>query len=334
MGLRLPDRWIWDFWLATDPPRPGQPPQPGDSYHLFFLQAPRSLHDPDLRHWHVSIGHAVSTDLRHWRLLPDALAPGRPGAWDDYTVWTGSVLHHQGRWWMFYTGTGRRERGKVQRVGLAVSEDLVTWRRHSDQPLIEADPRWYEVDQRDWYELAWRDPWVFPSPDHDGFHVLLTARARHGSPPTRGVVGHATSDDLVTWTVRAPVTEPGWYGHLEVPQVEKIGDRWWLLFSTPAAPEHPGHGTHALSAAHPLGPYRWNSYQPLDVDLGGSRYGGRLVRTDTGWQLLAWLQHGPEGFVGELADPSPVRQLDSGRLMLAPGVGAAPPAVGDDERRC
>lgn len=305
MALRLPDRWIWDFWLARD----------GDSYHLFFLQAPRSLPDPDLRHWNVSIGHAVSTDLRHWRPLPDALAPAAAGAWDDYTTWTGSVLRHDGRWFMFYTGTSRREDGKVQRVGLATSEDLTTWHRYGDRPLIEADPRWYEVDGRDWEEVAWRDPWVFPDPAGAGFHAVITARATHGDPTTRGVVGHATSEDLLTWTVRPPITESGWFGHLEVPQVERVGDRWWLLFCTGPGPRHPGHGTHALSAEQPLGPYRWTTHQPLDTDARGSRYAGRLVETGQGWQLLAWLQHGPDGFVGELADPVPVRP-DGARLAL------------------
>jgi beta-fructofuranosidase len=52
--LRLPNRWIWDFWLARD----------GKDYHAFYLQAPRSLGDPALRHFNASIGHAVSQDLR------------------------------------------------------------------------------------------------------------------------------------------------------------------------------------------------------------------------------------------------------------------------------
>ena len=33
--LRLPDKWVWDFWLARS----------GDHHHVFFLQAPRSLVD-------------------------------------------------------------------------------------------------------------------------------------------------------------------------------------------------------------------------------------------------------------------------------------------------
>jgi beta-fructofuranosidase len=55
----LDDRWIWDFWLADD----------GERHHVFFLQAPRSLGDPDRRHDHATIGHAVSDDLVAWTLV-------------------------------------------------------------------------------------------------------------------------------------------------------------------------------------------------------------------------------------------------------------------------
>ena len=105
--LRLDDRWIWDFWLARD----------GGDHHVFFLQAPRSLGDPELRHSNASIGHAVSSDLRSWAVLPDVFGPGAPGAWDDRVPWTGSVVRHEDRWYLFYTSTSTAERGLVQRIG-------------------------------------------------------------------------------------------------------------------------------------------------------------------------------------------------------------------------
>src|SRR3954447_14006031 len=132
MPLQLPDKWVWDFWLARDE----------DRHHVFFLQAPRSLGRPDLRHRNASIGHAVSTDLRSWTVLPDALSPGEPGSWDDLATWTGSVLKHEGRWHMLYTGIGTADGGLIQRVGLATSDDLVSWTKHPENPVIEADGRW------------------------------------------------------------------------------------------------------------------------------------------------------------------------------------------------
>jgi beta-fructofuranosidase len=64
--LRLEDRWIWDWWLADD----------GDRFHVFHLQAPKALGDPGLRHRNATVGHAISTDLRDWHVLPEALKPG------------------------------------------------------------------------------------------------------------------------------------------------------------------------------------------------------------------------------------------------------------------
>src|SRR5690606_19339933 len=46
MPLALPDRWVWDFWFAHD----------GDDVHVFYLQAPRALGDPDRRHHNATIG--------------------------------------------------------------------------------------------------------------------------------------------------------------------------------------------------------------------------------------------------------------------------------------
>lgn len=304
MGLHLTDRWIWDFWHVLD----------DDVHHLFYLQAPRS-EDPEDRHWNVSIGHATSADLRTWTVQPDALAPAGTGAWDDCTTWTGSILRHGGQWWMFYTGTSRRESGLVQRVGAAVSEDLTEWRRHGDGPLIEADPRWYELlDPEVWPEQAWRDPWVLLAEDGT-FHCFVTARSVSGQPSTRGVIGHAVSTDLTSWEIRPPVTAPGVFGHLEIPQVIELDGRWWLLFSTPAThdpsapPEARIGGTHGFSSqVRPAGPYGWSTYHRIDGDAGDPRYGGRVILDTAGRpHLLTWTLHDAAGgFVGEIGDPAPI----------------------------
>jgi beta-fructofuranosidase len=133
MTLRLDDHWVWDFWFAQD----------GPDVHVFFLQAPRSLGDPELRHRNARIGHAVSRDLRHWRVLPAPLPEARPGAFDDMATWTGSVYRADGAWHMFYTGISTAQDGAVQRVGLATSGDLMRWERQD--LVLEADPRWYRT---------------------------------------------------------------------------------------------------------------------------------------------------------------------------------------------
>lgn len=320
--LKLPDQWLWDFWPAQD----------GPDYHLFYLQAPRSLMHEQLRHWHVSIGHAVSHNLRDWQVLPDALKPSTPDAWDDYTTWTGSVVRHDGLWYMFYTGGRRSERGLVQRIGLATSEDLVHWHKHPANPLITPDPRWYELlNLNSWHDQAWRDPWLVRHPRTGQFHALITARVNYGPADGRGVIGHARSSDLVHWEVLPPLTEPGDFGQLEVPQIVTIGTRSYLLFSTRAS-DHSGRwrqrtgltpltGTHYLVADDLLGPFHALTDRFLLGDTVGSLYSGKLIQgPDQAWYLLAARLFTAEGaFLGELSDPFPITTDDEGRLHVEEG---------------
>lgn len=313
--LRSATDWIWDFWLADD----------GSDYHLFYLHAPRSLLDPDLRHWNVRVGHATSTDLRTWTEAPDALSPGNAGDIDDRATWTGSVLRRpDGSWVMFYTAASSSEQGLVQRVATAESPDLHTWTKKPGA-VLEADPRWYEkLTSGQWFDEAWRDPWVFPDPHGDGWHMLLTARAATGAADQRGVIAHATSPNLSTWTARAPLSRPGsGFGHLEVAQVAVIDGRAVLLFSCLTAHLSDSRraagetgGIWVAPIPGPEGPYDTSRATPLTDE---TLYSGRLIQDRTGqWVLLAFrnTEHGQ--FIGELTDPLPVRWTDTTppRLVL------------------
>jgi beta-fructofuranosidase len=313
--LRLPDAWVWDFWLAQD----------GSTYHLFFLRASRALGEPHRRHMRASVGHAVSTDLTTWTQVADALVPADRPAFDDVATWTGSVVQGPDRrWHMFYTGAGSTENGLVQRIGHAVSEDLHSWRRDPAGPVLEADPRWYEtLGTSTWGDQAWRDPWVFADPAGDGWHMLITARATDGPVDDRGVIGHAQSADLVTWIPRPPLTKPGaGFGQLEVPQVEQLDGRSVLLFSclrselaaSRRATDASG-GVWAVTGDGPLGPFDPGAAHPV---TDRSLYSGRIIRDPQGrWVLLAFRNTTSDGaFIGELSDPMPVELTPDGRLTI------------------
>lgn len=310
--LRLADHWVWDSWQAFD----------GEHHHLFFLRASRALHDPDRRHMRASIGHARSTDLTQWQLLPDALVPADAPAWDDLATWTGSVVRApDGTWRMFYTGVSRAENGILQRVGVAASDDLVTWHRRPD-PLTEADPRWYEkYDAGVWFDEAWRDPWVLADPGGDGWHMLVTARSREGAPAGRSVIGHATSPDLETWTVRPPLSAPAGFGQMEVPQVAVVDGKPFLLFCcwpVHMTPERraswTGGGMWVAPGDSLLGPWDLEHAQTFDHP---SLYAARLVeRGPDDWVLVGFRDIEEGRFVGEITDPLPVVR-DGDALRLA-----------------
>jgi beta-fructofuranosidase len=279
VALRLDGHWLWDFWFARD----------GDDVHVFYLQAPRALGDPELRHTNATIGHAVSRDLRSWRVLPDALGAGAPGAFDDLATWTGSVLRHNGSWRMYYSGIARAEDGQVQRIGSAISEDLLTWER--EDLLLEADPRWYDREQ-------WRDPWVEWDAERERFDMVICA-TRGG----RGLVGHATSPDGVTWTPGPPLSAPTRHSQLEVPQIAHVDGAWRILFCDVFA----GSGVHYLTGPARLGPYPPETRDLFPGARPREHYAGKLLEHDGETWLLTWLMEDEHGaFVGELGDPMPL----------------------------
>lgn len=308
--LRLADDWVWDFWTADD----------GEDFHVFFLKAPRSLGDPDLRHRNARVGHAVSADLVSWTELPDALVPGTPGSFDDLATWTGSVVRDdEGTWRMFTSGIARDGGGRVQRIGSSRSRDLITWERDAFE--LRADPRWYETAPgEDWHEEAWRDPFVVR--EGDGWRMLITARSATGAPAERGVIGTAVSRDLESWTVEPPLSAPGaGFGQLEVAQVHDVDGHLVLLFSClggelGGSREGSRGGIWAVDAPGTAGPFAIeDAYRVTDESL----YVGRLLRRrDESWVLLAFRNAGDDGaFVGGIVDPLPVEIAD-GRLRISP----------------
>lgn len=320
--LRLPDHWVWDSWYTHD----------GNQHHAFFLRASRALIDPHRRHLRASVGHATSPDLRSWTLQPDALVAADSPAWDDMATWTGSVIQApNGKWHMYYTGVSRAENGLVQRIGLATSDDLVTWHRYGEEPLLEADSRWYEkyergaVTDRPWFDEAWRDPWVFADPAGDGWHMLITARSKEGLPEERGVIGHARSYDLLNWEVQPPLSKPDGFGQLEVPQVALIDGQPVLVFCCnppELAPRlrqpSPAGSMWVVPADSLTGPFDIGLAKPFAHE---SLYAARLVDDGGQWSLIGFRDTEEGTFIGELTDPIPVT-LRNGALepLAAPTV--------------
>jgi beta-fructofuranosidase len=318
MTLRLPDHWVWDAWFAVD----------GDTVHAFFLHAPRSLGNPDLRHGHARVGHAVSRDLRSWEYLGLALPEPRPGDIDERSTWTGSVIRDRGQWLMGFTGISLdpADNGRwVQRISLATSPDLHAWTR--TDVVVRADPRWYETVSGEGREEHWRDPWLFVD-DDDVLHMLVTAKARRGRLDHRGVIGHAWSHDRRTFEVGPPLSAPGEVRQLEVPQLVRLGEGRWNVLASLRSTDHADHrrarpgfvpetGTLALEGTSALGPFTVTPGPCLLGDPADRWYAARLVEFRGQRWLLAWLDQDADGrFVGELGDPIPVEQGPDGRLRV------------------
>lgn len=305
--LKLADSWVWDSWYAFD----------GEFHHAFYLRASRALGDPNRRHRHPYVGHAISKDLTNWTVVQDAIAISDSPAWDSWTTWTGSVVQAKdGTWWMFYTGTSKEDSGDEQRVGAATSQDLMTWTKVEGNPLTQADPHWYEMlDYDKWHDQAWRDPWVF---EHEGsWHMIITARGIAGDKYGRGVAGHAISSNLQHWEVLPPLTETeSGFGQMEVIQVceiDSVPTMLWCCGPNELTPEmrakYPTGGMFSVSGDSLLGPFDpnqavWFPHETL--------YAARAVQHEGQWYMIGFI-HGPDhDFGGYLCDPIPIKNNGQG----------------------
>lgn len=306
--LRVTDSWVWDNWVVDD----------GELFHVFYLKAPKALGDPELRHDAPRVGHATSSDLVNWTELPDALMHSDGPAFDDQGIWTGSIVRGDDTWHLFYTGISRETGHEVQRIGHAISDDLSSWIRVSTQPVVSADERWYgtrpQLQREDW-----RDPWVFRM--DDTWHMLVTAQAAQGELGARGVIAHATSADLNTWTVLEPLSQPAGFHHLEVLQVLEEHGKHVVVFCASAHDVKAEHlpretGTWTAPADSPLGPFHLESAEPIAVE---GNYAGRLVRDRAGiWNLVAFVDVMSDGsFGGVLGNPVPLELTERGTMQPA-----------------
>jgi len=253
----------------------------GGEYHLFTTKQRRET-TPSSR----AICHHVSRDLINWQELPDAITGGEPGAFDAFALYDLHVTSQAGRYYLFYTGLDRPHgRSQIQATGIALSDDLIHWQRYEGDPVITADPRWYEqqvpdeatYQEKDRGRMWFRDPWVMQDPVSGQWTMAVGARTAGGNPDLRGCIAWATSPDLLHWTPQPPLYAPERFHTLECPVLLSHGKRWYLItlthhgWGTPfitTDPDNFSGGFYAVSESGIGGPYR----QPHDEVLVGGSY--------------------------------------------------------------
>ncbi len=271
-------------------------------YHLFHLTLPN----------HDYIAHAVSKDGLHWRRVKNALFISDPPAWDDDMLWTMHVSrdpHQPGSWRMFYTGLSMDEGGRVQRVGLAVSDNLYDWRKVEEPPFpLEAKGPDYEstLDEgRNW--VSFRDPCFFQH-NGEGF-LVVSARVSHGPIIRRGCVAFVKETAAGHFELQPPGFHPMRYDDLEVPNLFKLGGRYYLVCSI-----REDIKVHYWYSENLEGPYR----TPADnVLLPQGNYAARICRQDGHHLVWNFFYKGLkiEG-MHLMAPPKELIADDEGRLRL------------------
>jgi beta-fructofuranosidase len=309
-------------------------------YHLFHLVLPN----------HDFIAHAVSTDAINWRRVNNALFIGDPGSWDDLMLWTMHVSpdpHRAGRWRMFYTGLSRREQGRMQRIGMAVSDDLFHWRktpvrwcdrrgpndpaaikearrlaaasgascRHAEYDdsscfPLEPDARHYESTLDEGRRLiSFRDPFYYR--DNGEGWLIAAGRVDEGPLVRRGCVSLLKEIEPDRFESMPALHHPGLYDDIEVPNLLRLAGEYYLIGSI--REDTKIRYWHTDRIGRP-----WRSYYD-NVLMPTGNYAARVCRDSEGWLLWTF-------FSTDLADrnaytvmPPPKRltRTDAGLLRTA-----------------
>lgn len=194
-------------------------------YHLFYLKDYRdkAAHGEGIPWFHLG-----TRDFVTFSEYGEALPRGTRDAQDLY-VFTGCVVERDGAFHIFYTGHNPhlRAQGKPEQAVMhAVSDDLHIWRK------ITEDTFFAPHGPHDLYEPHdWRDPFVFWNAEAGEYWMLLAARLKEGPSNRRGCTALCASSDLQRWEIRAPFWTPGLYYTHECPDLFRMGDWWYLVFS-------------------------------------------------------------------------------------------------------
>ena len=233
-------------------------------YHLFYIKAYRDEadHGPG-RPWF----HLVTRDFVDFEDWGVAFPAGSPGE-QDVTVGTGSVVPFEDMFYIYCTGINSSFRGTgrpAQAVMRATSPDLRAWEKDSDFIFFAAAERGYELDD-------WRDPHVFWNEEAGEYWMLLAARRNTGPKGKRGCTGLAASPDLRTWEARQPFWAPGEYYCHPCPDIFRMGDWWYQVFSTSLE----GIATHYRMSRSLEGPW----IAPASDTFDGSVYCAAKTASD------------------------------------------------------
>lgn len=219
----------------------------------------------------------TTRDFVHFEEHGEVLPRGTDEDQDQY-VYTGCVVEADGLFHIFYTGNNIffKDRDK-RKEGImhAVSRDLVNWEKVPEDTFYAPEEQ-YEPH-------TWRDPHVFWNEDAGEYWMAVTARAKEGPWRRRGCITICASDDLKTWRVREPVWGPGLYNAHECPEIFKMGDWWYLVYSE--ASER--HATHYRMSRSLKGPW---SAPENDLFDNSQFYAGKTATDGKRRYLFGWQQ--------------------------------------------
>ncbi|MGC4128134.1 MAG: glycoside hydrolase family 32 protein [Bergeyella sp.] len=254
-------------------------------FHLFFLHDAKTKPSGEGFHDIHSFETTNFTDYSYQgRQIPYGTS-SEP----DFGVGTGSLIKAGSTYYYYYSGHNETAsfiaNNPRECVLLAKSTDMKNWTKVTDFKITA--PTGY-------YDYEFRDPHVFYNSEAGKYWMLVSAQT---SARTAVVLKFTTTDlESGDWTVESPLyttTSSENYIMMECPDMFKMGNYWYLLFSENWSSNV---GTHYRIATSSDGP--WTT---PDVDLldGSYLYAAKTAADNTDRYFIGWANRNvPESNTG------------------------------------
>lgn len=285
-------------------------------YHLFYQYNPLGAY-----HYKIHWGHAISTDLVHWKHLPVALSP-TPDSPDAGGCWSGCTINDNGTPKIFYTGwSGDRESSC-----LAIStDDLLTLQKYPGNPIISGPPPSLETE-------GFRDHCIWKE-DETWYQIIGS-----GIKGAGGTALLYSSTDLLNWTYLHPLlsVDTAKFPQLanafmfECPDffplasTESDGVRYVLNMSV--MDDVPSHYPAYFTGVYSESEHVFNPEQLHRLDYGPSFYAPQTFLDETGRRIMwGWLRESRSddaqreaGWSGLMAIPRVLSMRPDGIMLQQP----------------
>lgn len=290
-------------------------------YHLFYQYHPYNSHWGPM-HW----GHAVSSDLLHWKYLPAALAPDTD--YDRDGCFSGSAVSlDDSRQMLMYTGVVKETQPdgstrEVQRQCIAIG-DGTDYVKYPGNPVL---------DENDLPEggsrFDFRDPKIWRAPDG-----TFRCVAGNCTPDKDGRILLFSSEDGLKWKFeKTLISNNGRFGRMwECPDFFELDGKQVLLVSPqdmlPQGFEyHNGNGTVCIIGNYDNETDTFIEEKNQAIDYGIDFYAPQTVVAPDGRRIMiGWMQnwdtcnlHSPERpWFGQMSLPREL-SVKNGRLIQKP----------------
>ncbi len=290
-------------------------------YHMFYQYSP-VISTMGPKYW----GHAISTDLVHWKNLGIALAPS-PGGPDKNGCWSGSAVIYKGIPTLVYTGTtwssesesAERRKGLVpERQMVAVAADpndknLTKWTKIPQNPVLAAPPAGIKA-------IGWRDPALWR--EGDTWYMAIGS----GEIGKGGMALLYSSKDLRAWAYLHPLAtakpDPNidasrpWDSMWECPDFFFLQGKPVLLVARGNGYLTGTYSDHRFQQQPPGG----------QIDYGSAAYAQKTIQDEKGRRIWwAWIHEkrtteaqAAAGWAGVMSLPKVLTLLPDGTLGIEP----------------